>query len=1121
MFRLHSAQRNFLTYQNVHPDSTNFYRSIALEISGDLNIHALQQAMQKVAQRHEMLRCHILTQDGQQTTGITPTEAFAPDITTHDATCVAQKNLSELPQTLHAIGADTFFNQPFDLENGPLWRAAIVKTEKNQHQFTIVCHPVIADERSINIWLNEIASYYDQIISEQHLELPTPIRPTEYDRPEDNIARQNYWREKLEDLTFINFHAAKPAPDAKRPAAKHHHFTLSADQVKQLQSSMPNLSLEQIMLAAMYTLLFRYTGDTDITVGSTTANRPLHDRTINAHANWLGLRQKFNANISFQDLAQEISATQQEALAHQLGINEIYQSSLPDETRSVMKSMAPFDILLTFNNKAPCMRMKNLTTSTPVQLDLGYTAPSYFHLTTEQLDDGSCSGLMNYNTQIFDEKTIENIVAHFGKILSAAADNPTQQIADIQLMLDSEASLITRFTQTERTTSFGDQLLPEAFSTIARNNPDMTALVFHPTTGEPQRMSYKDLEIFSNQIANYLREHHQLKTGDIVAISITRSINLAAFMLGAMKAGVIIAPLETDPGKLVDDKLTATNAALIITDNHTQRIFTDKNIPLLNVDEAAAKISNYDDTFYKPKLSPDSPAYIMYSSGTTTGIPKGALLPQESLVNLLNALFAQNYPQHLQIYSTALPTFDALLFDFVAAWAHAGTVHLTSDAERLSPDAAVRIITQEKINFAVVLPSFMVLLPPNLPLEYLISIGSEPDEHAFAEWHRQNPDRHLIDGRGHTETGICLELQEYQPGTALGSFGPPISNMKQFILDDNYSICPIGIPGNEYVSGPGIATKYIGNPALTEKKFLFMKLDEAQYKFFPCGPNTPGAIKLYATGDRGCYQLNAKGEVSFKGTGRTDRAIKLHGVSVNLGGVEAMTKKFPHVNDVVVTAMPDMSGLIAYVVRNGDVRKMPAKEFKMALRTFLRKQTPLHPVTYPKHIILMTKLPTTDNGKINYRKLPAPPKREPYIPQNSQDIVQVLTGLWKDVLGSDDVDELNPNASFNELGGHSIELAILEIKINRHLVLTERISVSEKFLSRNMTINSLANALRPLVQNNSSVTNKPTHSGAPAKPIYRNHSAMFLDHTQQPGMKQIGTSKPNHRPRNSSFTFKK
>lgn len=1121
MFRLHSAQRSFLNYQNVHPEETNYYRSVALELTGDLNIKVLQQAIHRVANRHDMLRCQIVGDPGAQKVSITPTQPYTPLAEYIDATCAEKKPVLQLPQTLSAIGAEEFFKQPFKIDRGPLWRSAIVKISENQHQFVILCHPVIVDEKSINIWLNEIATYYNQIISGQHLELPAPIPPTEYDREEDIAARQLYWRKKLADVTALGLNNLKS--HAAQPAARHHRFKLPVELISQMKERFPNHTLEQILLTAMYALLYRHTKDSSITLGATTANRPLSDRTINGHANWLTLPVKLNSSINFQDLLRNATTTHQDALKNQLAIDEIYQHSLADEIRTTLKSKATFDVLLTVVNKAPHMQMQGLVTSQPTQLDLGYTAPSIFHLTAEQLADGSCDCIINFNTKVLNEKHVERMAGHFEKILRAAATNPTQSIVDIPLLLESEARLIARFSETDATPYFGDQLLPEIFSSVAHRHPDAIAVVFHPDNGEPQRMKYRELEILSNQIANYLREHYQLHPGDIVAISMTRSINMVAFMLGAMKAGVTMAPLETAAGQLLENKLKSTKAALIIADHHSQQLFKNRNIPLLIVDDAIAQISTYDDTFYKPRLTPDSPAYIMYSSGTATGIPKGALLPQSSTANLPNALRNYNFPQHLSIYSTALITFDASEFDKYLAWAYAGTIHLTSDGERLSPEAAIRIITQEKINLAVFLPSFMRLLPPTLPLDYVISTGSEADEPTFAEWHRANPNRHLIDGRGHTETGICLALQEYKPETEIGTFSAPISNMKQFVLDEHYSICPIGISGDEYISGPGLATGYIDNPELTAKKFLHMQFDATLQKFIPCNANASGAVTLYATGDRGCYHLNANGEVCFKNIGRNDRVIKVYGVSTNPGGVEAMAKQYPHVQEITVMPMPDMSGLVAYVVRKPESRNIPATQFKTDLRTYLRKHTPLPGVHIPRHIILMTKLQKTPNGKIDYGALPKPPTREPYVPKPSQNLEQILTDMWREILGSDDVDELDKNTTFNELGGNSIELAMLENKINRHLPFKngQRICVSKNFLSNEMTINSLAQTLRPLIKQDFAAPSKPLQSVKPASILRRNKSALFAANSDARGMNQNDASKSEQATRTTSFTQKK
>lgn len=1110
MFHKNSAQSSFLRYEDYHPGKTSHYLCYESKLTGKLNIGTLQHAMSRIVKRHKMLRSSLpKNHDGRILEIKNETFTHEP---IHVVDISDQVNHSvDLKDTLIAANASDFLNKPFDLEHGPLWRAIILKTAANQWQLAVLMHPCIADQRSINILFAELSEYYNQVMHGQYLELVELHTVTTLDVVND-ATRLDYWYKKLEDLIVTKLHTPKSFNGAMRFQGKHKSFSLDNALVNQLKSSMPDHTLEEILLASIYTLLNRYTGEADITIGTTDANRPENDNHINSCTSWLTMRLLINEHEQFIDLLKKAGDEHQQAHNHQLSIEDIYQTVLSDQARATLRTTAPFDVLLKFNKNEPTLNLKNVCASTPTQVDLGYNDSALFQLTVNQLADDSCDGFINFNTDLFDEETIDKLLGHWQKILSAAAQNPACNIHDIPLPLEAEITAINEFNNNAAPSHFNNLMTPEAFSTIANDAPDHTALVFHPLTGDPERTSFRELDDYTNQIANYLHDSCKLEKGDHIALSITRSTNLVALTIGALKAGLVIVPLETTPGTLFAHKFKHANAKLVITDQHTNDIFQQNNLGfhldntfLLNIDEPliAARIKSQAASFQPPTITADDPAYIMFSSGTSTGIPKASLLTHGGLVNLFNALRNQNYAPKLNVLCTALPTFDAFLFDFLAAWVNHGTVHLTTDEERYSPEAVERIIRKEGINFAVFLPDLMSLLPPDLPLDYTISMGAAPREGTFERWLEARPGRKIINGLGHTETGICLSLQEYEPGADPDLVGAPINNMKMFVLNpQHHTLCPIGVPGEIFVSGPGLATEYIGNAELTRNKFLTMKFDSAMQKFSPCEPRDTDAVRLYASGDYGCYQKTNQGQLSIKSIGRTDRRIKLFGVSIDLDGVEALISTNQQVQAVAVIPKPDMSGLLAYVVRNRESRKTPAKDVRNALRVHLRS-TPLHPVAYPKRITLLTELPKTANGKIDLKKLPVPPDRELSKPHH-QDLTQILAGVWRDVLGSDDIDDIDTNATFEEMGGNSIALAALEIKINKELPLSRRIGAGTNSLSKNMSISSLSEAIRPLMKS----TLTTNHASPPVKPkqitnYCHNRGLLFSNKTQAASMNYI------------------
>lgn len=1103
----YSAQGSFLKYEDYHPGNANHYSGVETTLKGDVNISALQNAFATVVSRHSLLTSGISKNDA----GYNFTSH--PEIASHDPVKIVDaanryiKHVN-INATLYAANEDAFLTQPFDLENGPLWRAMLIKTAADEYQFAIVCHPVIADDRSINILLNEIQTYYNQTVTGQHLDLPLP-KPSPTVTEIDDGTRKKFWKEKLENLNIIKPHTPKSYTGVMRFRGQHKQLSLDRELVEKLKSSFPGYTMEEILLTSVYTLMQRYTGETDITLGTTDDNRLKHDRQINACANWLTLRMQCGSDERFSDLLRKTASEREEAVKYQLPIENIHQSILSEGERSALRTTAPFDVLLNYKNYAPSFSLQNVQASAVKQIDMGYNSSALFKLNVNQLKDGSCDGILNYNTDLFDEDTIDRLVGHLQNILRTVASEPDCKIYDIPLLLESEIKLQTEFNHTYSTPAY-EGSTADIFHTIAtqKENHDLPALVFHPLNAVTQRMTYAELEAYSNQIANYFRETCGLLPGNSIAISITRSMNLPAVILGAIKAGLVFVPLETTPGPLFEYKLKNSKVSMVVTDHHTDAMFKKKNIPSINIDDEniSQRIKQTDNTFHNPGLSPDDPVYIMYSSGTSSGIPKASKLTHGGLANLFNALHDQHYPSGLKVLCTALPTFDAFLFDFLAAWSSNGCVHLTSDEERYSIEAVERTIRNEEINFAVFLPDIMSLLPTDLPLQYTISMGAVAREGTFDRWLAANPKLIIINGMGHTETGICLSLQKYFLGEDPELIGAPISNMQEFIVDPvHHTLCPIGVPGELLVAGPGLASEYVDNPELTNKHFVTMKFDAARQKFTPCDKTDPEAVRLYKSGDLCCYQQTNDGKLSIKSIGRTDRKYKLYGVSIDLDGVEAMLSKDQLVTAVTVTPNKNANGLIAYVVRNEKFSQIPPNTAKTLLRSHL-KYTPLHPVAYPKHIRFLTELPKTANGKIDYKQLVPPPEHELRRPYRNQNITQVITNMWRSVIATDAIEDSDLNHSFAELGGNSMALCQLEIKINSELPLTSHIGVGKNFLCMDMTINSLVNAITPFLKTNNSFSNPITMNSSALNKYKKYHTTLFTNKSLQKIVNQIDTS---------------
>ena len=862
-------------------------------------------------------------------------------------------------------------------------------------------------------------------------------------RSSDNInpdirARQQYWQRQLEDMSLIKLSTIEADTSVGQQPYQSLPFDLDTDTVNTLHTAVPAHSLEDILLTCFYVLLQRYTGESDLTVGT----------ACTAH-NLLPLRLQSDYDIPFHEMLKSVANLSDAANSNNIDINQL--SSVPT-----------CNVQFVINNKYSDQH-ENLKQPRELALHISSNIDATIH------------GSIEFKSSLFAKSQIEALAGHFKNIITTLARNPTCKPSEVPLLLEHEVSLINQFNNTSHAPHFGDMLVPEALHDIAANTPEEIALVFHPSAdAESVRWTYRELDHYTNQIANYLREDCALKQGDRIAISLTRSLNLPAFIIGVLKAGMVFVPFDTTDSNLFKLKVARSEAAFCVTDNMTERLFSDKTIRSINIDDEStnSQIRNKDTKFHKVDIDHESTAYIIDSSGTS-GVLKSIVVPHRSMKNLMEALCNQGYPDRLSVLCTALSTFDAFLFDLLAAWANKGTVHITTDSERLSAEAFDRIVRNEKINFAVVLPAFMSKLSPDLPLEHIICMGEPAHGNTFNEWKQVNSNRTIENGYGPTECGVCTNTQEFLPGIAANLIGKPISNMRAFILDKHtHASTPLDVMNVIYIAGPGLASAYDNNEELSSSKFLTMKYHTGMQKFIPCDKNDPHAMTLYDTGDYGCYTACPDGSLSIKCIGRTDRTIKIYGVSINLDGVEASIRTHPDVKTAAVIAIKhgqDLATLMAFVIMKDD--SMEEQDAKRMLREHMKSETnpkPVPTIAHPQFVV-MSRIPETSNGKVDFKQLGAIAQTlvvDKQLQATHEDPVEKITrfllDLWSELLATDSVD-MDENTSFQHLGGTSGILPQLEFIINERMGLTGRnaicIGLGKDSLSISMTIHSLAEAL--------------------------------------------------------------
>jgi len=1083
----HGAQSNLLLLDKLHPKSTSNHLSVAVTISGPIDIAAFRSAFHLLVTRHEMLRAVVGEDNSGLNFYINPTQEIYSsqqmpleyaDLTIMNINAYSPPtipNIEDFYLTLSKINKEDFITQPFNHRVDPLWRAMLIKVAENTYQFSMIFSHTIIDEKSRGILFKDLSALYNNIVNqdEKNALIPLPsLGSVKLDiNPVDTKQRLKYWKEKLSDLNNINLQTDALPQKAFRFQGKRQRFTLDSELISRIQANYDGHSLNQIFIASLYTLLHRYSDETDICIGITSANRKHEnadaiDALVNCFFNSIPLRIQFTKDTTFLDLLDQVKKTQKEALVNQLPLDIIVQNAISSNTKSTLRTASPFSIMLVFNEEKPTLTLGKTEASYPIELDLGCSKFPYFGFGIDKYPDGSCKCFIEYNSDLFNLNTINRIISHYTKTLQFIAENPRHNISIIPLLLEEEKILIDKLNATEKK-SESEMSVPEFFHKRSLEYPDEPFVIYHDENLIAERLTYKQVDSLSSQLANHLIQQNIVPNTEI-GICMQRSPRLIVAMLAVYKAGGVVLTIENEHCPKFFLKTNRSDTAIILIDDHTKSLFSDINKPLINLQDnmTATAIQSCKIDYPAVALKPEDPAYIMYTSGTSgeIAIPKGVKLPHGGFSNLLYALHEDHGLKPFRtVYCSAQKEFDAFLFDILVALASdRGQFHFTFEAGRFSPKVVNTVSKNEGLNYIVLLANLLNTYDPQLPYEDVISMGAPPNEMTMQLWKDARLNRVMWNGFGVTEASICLCLYPYKEGTDPNVIGTPIRNMQIFILNpNNLSLCPIGVPGEMYIAGPGVALGYIDNEKANAEKFITVYFDREKAMFFPTDDNSGNRkqMRLYATGDYCCYQLQNDNTVAVKYMHRKDKQIKINGVRLELDVLEKILRMHPLINDIALIPNKNLTGLSAYIVPS--TNGLQAKEIRQQVRQYLSK-TFLPSVCFPKNIEILKEMPITSNGKVDTRALqsyqtivPGMIFREPLTDTQTK-----IRKIWSNVLDIKE-DQIDINESFQDLGGTSIAAANIERRLNKILPLISEIDIN--ILSGLMTIKSLSEDLKPLL----------------------------------------------------------
>ena len=1073
------AQQRLWFLDQLEPNSAVYNIPLALRLTGNLNQTALEQSLQEIIHRHEALRTNFRTVDGQATQIISELLTL-----NREQGILSIVDLQHLPTNEQEIATQQLTQQqaiePFDLTRQSLIRATLVLLNETEQVLLLCIHHIVSDGWSMSVFTQELAQLYDAYSQGHQSPLaPLPIQYADFAIWQRNWlqgdvleSQLSYWEHQLKDApALLALPTDRPRPAVQTFVGAHQYFALSVELTDKLLklSQEQGCTLFMTLLAAYDTLLYRYTGQSDILVGSPIANR---DRAeiewlIGFFVNTLVMRSNLAGNPSFSELLTRVRDTAMEAYSHQYLPFEMLVEALQPERD--LSHTPLFQVMFNLQN-APMseLELTGLTISSiPIK---GVTSAFDLTLAMQNTPNGLMGG-WEYNTDLFDHSTIERMIGHFVTLLEAVVNNPQEHIDQLPILTaDEKQKLLIEWNNTQSDYPVG-KCLHQLFEQQAELTPDAIAVVF-----DDQQLTYQQLNTQANQLAHYLQSLG-VKSEHLVGIYLERSLSMTVALLAVLKAGGGYVPLDVDyPQQRLTYISQDSQISVLITQESLLNFLPVEDMKVIVLDQESEVFNSQSPENPVSEVVPENLACVLYTSGST-GKPKGVMLTHGALVNHSSAISetfgltsSDAYGgQSQRVLQFAAFGFDVALEEIFPTWFKGGTVVLRPTQMFSSFANFAQFIEQQQITVLTLTSAYwhewMVAVSQSystVPQSLrLLTVGGDtvlPE--TVAMWQQFVGDRiTCLNAYGPTEasvTAIVYDVQNYQPEkTNSVLIGRPVANTEIYILDSNLQPVPIGVKGELYIGGERLARGYLNRPELTQEKFIPHPFEKAEGRRQEAGGN-----KLYKTGDIARYLPD--GNIEF--IGRIDDVVKIRGFRVALGEIESLLVHHPDVICQVVILREDQAGhkqLVAYVV--SDNPSLTQNE----LQSFLKQKLPNYMI--PTAFVMMEGLPVTTNGKIDRRALPEPSQEinlSNFVLPNTP-TQRLIADIWSSVLGTT---QLGIHNNFFDMGGNSLRA----MQVMSLLTETLQIDLPLRYLFENPTVAALAAGFDSLLtsQTNTITTSK-------------------------------------------------
>ena len=1008
------AQQRLWFLDQLEPGSAAYNIPSAVRLKGSLDVKALEQSLKEVVRRHEVLRTTFTVVDGQPGQVIGEAEEFGLSVFELAAE-LSEGEREEEVQRLAQVEAA----QPFDLGTGPLLRATLLRLSADEHVALLTMHHIVSDGWSTGILIRELAALYQAFMQGQASPLPElPIQYADYAvwqrewSSGEVLERQlGYWREQLAgapaQLELPTDHAR---PAVQSFAGSVESFRVSRGLSEQLRrlSRSEGATLFMTLLAAFKLLLYRYTGQTDLVVGTAVANRNRQETEglIGFFVNTLVLRTNVSKAESFRELLDQEKDVALAAYAHQdVPFERLVESLQPERNLSWTPL---FQVMFVLQN-APQEKLE-LADLKLTGLDLGGESAK-FDLTFELQDEveGEIGGTLVYNRELYEPQTVRRMLRHYEQILTEVVTQPESRIDEFGIVgPDERQQLLVEWNQTARKYP-RDSSVHELFEKQARRKPSATAIEM-----DDELVSYAELNRRANQLAHYLSKRG-VKAESLVGVMMERSVEMVVALLGILKAGGAYVPLDAQyPPDRLTFMLEDAGVSVVITQEElAERVLNLEacnELDVIKLEQEWEEIARESDENLPSRVKGENLAYVIYTSGST-GLPKASSIPHRAVLRLVwNSDFAVLSSSEVFLQFAPI-SFDASTLELWGALLNAARLVLfppfIPSHEELGRFLEERGITTLWLTAGLFHQMVDYQLESLGQLHQLLAGGDvlsvEHIRRMLARW----PHVRLINGYGPTENTTftcCHTINDISTNDSSVPIGRPISNTTVYLLDEQMQPVPLGVAGELYTGGDGLARCYLRRPELTAERFVPHPFSEQ-------------GERLYHTGD--IARWRSDGAIEF--LGRRDLQVKVRGFRIELGEVETALASHPEISDCVVIALEGEEELtaggkrlVAYVVPYRGTH-LP----QMELSRWLKERIPEYML--PSAFVLLDELPLTANGKVDraaLRKLDGTPAElsGEYVAARTP-VEELMAGIWEEVLA---VEGVGVDDNFFELGGHSL-----------------------------------------------------------------------------------------------------